>query len=105
MNIAWGMNAVNMKGNKMKVEKGQILEGINPYTGEKEYFKYLGNEDEYLASKGFKRKLKQKVKELKYYIREGKLTSKEAKKYLAGHLGYLKIANVNNLTKKIFYLE
>ena len=30
----------------MKVEKGQILEGINPYTGEKEYFKYLGNEDE-----------------------------------------------------------
>ena len=52
-----------------------------------------------------KRKLKKKVKELKYYIREGKLTSKEAKKYLAGHLGYLKIANVNNLTKKIFYLE
>ena len=52
-----------------------------------------------------KRKLKQKVKELKYYIREEKLTSKEAKKYLAGHLGYLKIANVNNLTKKVFYLE
>ena len=52
-----------------------------------------------------KRKLKQKVKELKYYIREEKLTSKEAKKYLAGHLGYLKIANVNNLTKEIFYLE
>lgn len=52
-----------------------------------------------------KRKLKKKVKELKYYIREGKLTSKEAKKYLAGHLGYLKIANVNNLTQKIFYLE
>ena len=52
-----------------------------------------------------KRKLKKKVKELKYYIRKGKLTSKEAKKYLAGHLGYLKIANVNNLTKKIFYLE
>lgn len=52
-----------------------------------------------------KRKLKQKVKELKYYIREEKLTSKEAKKYLAGHLRYLKIANVNNLTKKIFYLE
>ena len=31
------------------------------------------------------------------------LSSKDAKKYLAGHLGYLKIANVNNLTKKIFY--
>ena len=41
--------------------------------------------------------------ELKYYIKTGELTSKDAKKYLAGHLGYLKIANVNNLTKKIFY--
>ena len=50
-----------------------------------------------------KRKLKKKVKELKYYIKTGELTSKDAKKYLAGHLGYLKIANVNNLTKKIFY--
>ena len=54
------MNAISMKGNKMKVEKGQILEGINPYTGEKEYFKYHGNEEEQLASKGIKRKLKQK---------------------------------------------
>ena len=50
-----------------------------------------------------KRKLKKKVKELKYYIKTGELTSKDAKKYLAGHLGYLKIANVNNLTRKIFY--
>ncbi len=27
------------------------------------------------------------------------------KKYLAGHLGYLKIANVNNLTKKDILLK
>ena len=30
-------------------------------------------------------------------------TKKEAKKYLAGHLGYIKIANVKNLTNKLFY--
>ncbi len=52
-----------------------------------------------------KRKLKKKVKYLKYEIKNGKLTSKEAKKYLAGHLGYIKYANVNNLLEKIFYIE
>ena len=52
-----------------------------------------------------KRKLKKKVKYLKQKIKQGDLTSKEAKKYLSGHLGYIKIANVNNLLKKIFYIE
>ena len=50
-----------------------------------------------------KRKLKKKVKELKYKIRTNQITSKEAYKYLAGHLGYTKIANVKNLTDKLFY--
>ena len=50
-----------------------------------------------------KRKLKKKVKELKYKIHIGEITTKEAHKYLAGHLGYLKIANVKNLKNKIFY--
>ena len=50
-----------------------------------------------------KRKLKKKVKLLKYEIRNGKMTSKEAHKYLAGHLGYIKIANVKNLKDKLFY--
>lgn len=49
-----------------------------------------------------KRKLKKKVKELKYNIKIGNLSSKEAKKYLAGHMGYLKIANVSNLKNKLF---
>lgn len=49
-----------------------------------------------------KRKLKKKVKELKYKIMQGEVTSKEAKKYLAGHLGYIKIANTYNLEKKLF---
>ncbi len=52
-----------------------------------------------------KRKLKKKVKELKYNIKSGKISSKEAKKYLAGHMGYIHYANIYNLTKKIFYIE
>ena len=52
-----------------------------------------------------KRKLKKKIKYLKYEIRNGKMTSKEAKRYLAGHLGYIKYANVNNLQNKLFYIE
>ena len=50
-----------------------------------------------------KRKLKKKIKELKYKIGTKKITSKEAYKYLAGHLGYIKIANVKNLKNKLFY--
>ena len=50
-----------------------------------------------------KRKLKKKIKKLKYEIKTNKLTTKEAYKYLAGHLGYMKIANVNNLQNKLFY--
>lgn len=52
-----------------------------------------------------KRKLKKKVKKLKEQIQLGKITSKEAHKYLAGHMGYIKIANVKSLTEKIFYTE
>ena len=49
-----------------------------------------------------KRKIKKKVKFLKYEIRNGRMTSKEAHKYLAGHLGYIKIANVERLKDKLF---
>lgn len=50
-----------------------------------------------------KRKLKKKIKKLKYEIKSNKLTTKEAYKYLSGHLGYMKIANVRNLKDKLFY--
>lgn len=50
-----------------------------------------------------KKKLKKKVKELKQKIKQGKTSSKEAKRYLAGHLGYMKIANVKNLEEKLFF--
>ena len=49
-----------------------------------------------------KRKLKKKVKELKYKIRIGEIDSKEAKKYLCGHFGYIKYADVKNLAEKVF---
>ena len=52
-----------------------------------------------------KRKLRKKIKQLKYEIKSGKLTSKEAKMYLAGHMGYVHYANIYNLANKYFYLE
>ena len=57
-----------------------------------------------LREKG-KRKLKKKVKFLKSKIKKKEITSKEAKKYLAGHLGYMKIANTYALERKLFYEE
>ena len=50
-----------------------------------------------------KRRLKKKIKSLKEKVVKGEITSKEAKLYLAGHLGYIKIANVKNLKEKLFY--
>ena len=52
-----------------------------------------------------KRKLKKKIKELKWKIKEGNISSKEAKRYLCGHIGYMNIASVNNLTNKLFEKE
>lgn len=57
-----------------------------------------------LRDKG-KRKLKKKVKKLEKEIKIGKITSKEAHKYLAGHMGYIKYANTKNLENKLFYFE
>ena len=33
------------------------------------------------------------------------MDSKDARKYLCGHIGYIKYANVYNLNKKLFYIE
>ena len=49
-----------------------------------------------------KKKLKKKIKYLRYEIKNERMTSKDAKRYLAGHLGYLKIANTKNLELKLF---
>lgn len=52
-----------------------------------------------IRSKG-KRKLKKKVKELRYKVKNGELSSVDSKRYIAGHL----IANTRNLEEKIFEL-
>ena len=57
-----------------------------------------------LRDKG-KRKLKKKIKKLTNKIYLGEITSKDSKKYLAGHFGYIKYADVNNLLNKLFYIE
>ena len=57
-----------------------------------------------LRDKG-KRKLKDKIKKLKRKIKNGEITSHEAKRYLAGHMGYVKWANSYNLINKLFYTK
>lgn len=70
-----------------------------------EYEKALSYESlmkAHMQSRKGKRRLKKKVKSLKTKVECGEITSKEAKLYLAGHLGYIKIANVKNLKDKLF---
>ena len=88
-----------IKGINIVIQKTQIFkskQGVN-FCG------YKINEYRLKIRDKGKRKLKNKIKKLKYEIRTGKITSKEAHKYLAGHMGYIKIANVKNLTDKLFY--
>ncbi len=107
---------------KSKKEAKEILEKIKIFLKEKldlelnkktqifkstqgiNYCGYKINENRLKIRDKGKRKLKNKIKKLKYEIKTGKITSKEAHKYLAGHMGYIKIANVKNLTEKLFYI-
>lgn len=57
-----------------------------------------------IRTKG-KKKLKNKIKILKYQIKTRQIDTKEAHKFLIGHLGYIDIANVRNLKEKLFYIE
>lgn len=66
---------------------------------------YKINEYRLKIRKKGKQKLNKKIKILKIKIKEGNMTSKEATKYLAGHRGYLKIANTYHLENKLFYHE
>ena len=52
-----------------------------------------------------KRKLKNKIKRLKYEIRTNKIDTQNAYKFLAGHFGYIDIANVKNLKEILFYID
>lgn len=52
-----------------------------------------------LRNKG-KKKLVKKLKWIRYNFRNGKLCINDAKKYFAGHLGYIAHANIYGITKK-----
>ena len=108
---------------KTKEEAKEALEGIKKFLREKlelelnektQIFKnkqgvnfcgYKINEYRMKIRDKGKRKLKKKIKYLTKSIKNKNMTSKESKKYLAGHIGYIKYANVNNLLEKLFYIE
>ncbi len=50
-----------------------------------------------------KRNLKLKIKKLEKQIKNGEISTIEAYKYITGHIGYIQMANVQRLTKKLFY--
>ena len=52
-----------------------------------------------------KKAIKQKVKYLKKEVQKGNMSSKEASRFICGHLGYMKYANTRNLEEKLFYIN
>lgn len=52
-----------------------------------------------------KRNLKKKIKHLKKEVEKGNISSKEARLYLSGHIGYIKYADSYNLKSKLFYIQ
>ena len=57
-----------------------------------------------LRNKG-KKKLVKKLKYLRYNLRKGNITVEEAKRKIAGHVGYIRIANISKIVYKYFYLN
>ena len=52
-----------------------------------------------------KNKFKKKVKNLLKEIKDGNISSKDARQYLTGHLGYFCIADTYNLKRRNIFLE
>ena len=52
-----------------------------------------------------KKAIKQKVRYLKEEVQKGNMSSKEASRFICGHLGYMKYANTRNLEEKLFYIN
>ena len=81
-----------------KTQIFKSMQGVN-YCG------YKINEYRIKIRDKGKKKLKKKIKYLRYEIKNERMTNKDAKGYLAGHLGYIKMADVKTLTEKLFYAE
>ena len=82
-------------------DKTQVIKGSQGVN----FCGYKINEHRLKIRDRGKRNLKNKVKKLMYEVKNGKMSSKEARNYFAGNLGYISIANVYNLTHKLFYFE
>lgn len=107
---------------KSKQEAIDVLEKIKTFLNEKlklelnsktQIFKnrqgvnfcgYKINEYRLKIRERNKKSLKKKLKVIYRKIKKERLNYKEAFTYLAGHKGYLSIANVNNLSSKYFRL-
>lgn len=81
--------------------KTQIIKNKNGVN----FCGYKINENRLKIRDRGKRNLKFKLIKLENQIKKGELSTEEAYKYITGHIGYIKIANVRNLTEKLFYCE
>ena len=106
---------------KTKQEAAEILEKIKKFLDEKlklslnsktqiikskqgvNFCGYKINENRLKIRDRGKRNLKDKIKTLEKRIKDGEMSSTEAYKHITGHVGYIQIANVKNLTNKLFY--
>ena len=66
---------------------------------------YKINENRMKVRDKGKKKFKKKVKKLLREIKDENLSSKDARIYLTGHLGYFNIANTYTLKKRIYYYK
>ena len=81
--------------------KTQVIKGTQGVN----YCGYKINEYRLKLRDRGKKNLKNKVKKLKQKVKNGEISSKEARSLLAGHYGYIHIADVYNLSKKLFYIK
>ena len=94
----------NFLNNKLQLElneKTQIIkskQGVNSCG-------YRINEYRLKIRTRGKKALKKKIKNLESKIYSGEIGVKDAYTKICGHLGYIKIANVKNLTDKLFTTE
>ncbi len=80
-------------------EKTQIIkscQGVN-FCG------YKINENRLKLRTRGKKALKKKIKSLEKKIYKGEISTKDAYIKICGHLGYIQIANIKNLSEKLFF--
>ena len=108
---------------KSKKEIKEVKEKLEKFINEELYLKFNSKTNIFKSTQGVnfcgykineyrmklrtkgKKRIKRNIKKLKLKIKNGEISSKEAKKRLCGHFGYLKYANSYNFTNKYFVSE